>query len=503
MAAPSLLREMRFRHEWRKYQRLILDRFEHRDPAKRTFHVVAPPGAGKTLVGLEIINRLDAPAVTFSPTTTIQEQWRDKVRMFLGDRPDPELLAQARAGPASLGEMTSLTYQSLSTQGEEDEFLRALGHEALVEELIADQVSEEGASRQVDQLRKRSPDVYAEQVRGKARGRQRELLGSGEIEVERLLHRNAVALLEELVARRIGCIILDEAHHLLDYWALILGELIRRLPDALVVGLTATPPHSAAPQGMQNYLDLVDGIDFEVPTPAVVRSGHLAPYQDLIRIVEPARAEREFLSSRHQLVEDAFEQAFSDSRFLPRLARRINRIDSEMSWSELLSDEFDFAVAGVRYLLHHGERLRDDIPVVHELRREPTHVDRRELLREWCQNVLRGSEEPGDEERLAEIRQALRALGIVLTAHGWRRQASPSDRVLAYSQSKFEAMVEILTAEAEVLGDRLRAVVITDYEKSSPTAIRPLRGVLIPAPAGPPGRYEPRSNRPRPAGFGR
>jgi hypothetical protein len=42
--AGSFFEALAFRYEWRKYQGLVLDLFEHRDPAKRTFHVVAPPG---------------------------------------------------------------------------------------------------------------------------------------------------------------------------------------------------------------------------------------------------------------------------------------------------------------------------------------------------------------------------------------------------------------------------------------------------------------------------
>src|SRR5918992_4617010 len=108
--------ELHFRHEWRKYQRMVLDLFEQRDPAKRTFHVVAPPGAGKTLVGIEIARRLGRPAVTFSPTTTIQEQWRDKVGMFISaDTPKAraeELLSCVGTDPAHLGAISNLTYQS-------------------------------------------------------------------------------------------------------------------------------------------------------------------------------------------------------------------------------------------------------------------------------------------------------------------------------------------------------------------------------------------------------
>ena len=79
--AMQVLGTLAFQHEWRKYQRMILDLFDARDRGRRTFHVVAPPGSGKTLVGIEIARRIGRPAVTFSPTTTIQEQWQDKVRM--------------------------------------------------------------------------------------------------------------------------------------------------------------------------------------------------------------------------------------------------------------------------------------------------------------------------------------------------------------------------------------------------------------------------------------
>jgi superfamily II DNA or RNA helicase len=49
-AVGTLFEALAFRYEWRKYQGLVLDLFEQRDPAKRTFHVVPPPGSGKTLV---------------------------------------------------------------------------------------------------------------------------------------------------------------------------------------------------------------------------------------------------------------------------------------------------------------------------------------------------------------------------------------------------------------------------------------------------------------------
>ena len=40
-------------------------------------HVVAAPGAGKTTLGIEVISRLNRPALILCPTNTIKNQWKD------------------------------------------------------------------------------------------------------------------------------------------------------------------------------------------------------------------------------------------------------------------------------------------------------------------------------------------------------------------------------------------------------------------------------------------
>ncbi len=72
-APGSPFAALQFRHPFRKYQRMILEQVAAGQGDHRQ-HLVAPPGAGKTIVGLELIRRFAAPAVIFAPTTTIQEQ---------------------------------------------------------------------------------------------------------------------------------------------------------------------------------------------------------------------------------------------------------------------------------------------------------------------------------------------------------------------------------------------------------------------------------------------
>src|SRR5829696_5532618 len=61
--------------------------------------------------------------------------------------------------------------------------------------------------------------------------------------------------------------------------------------------------------------------------------------------------------------------------------------------------------------------------------------------------------------------QALRTLAH--RSPGERSSRSPGDLVLALSDSKGEAACSILAAELEALGERLRAVVVTDFESMS------------------------------------
>lgn len=487
--AAAVMGQLAFQHQWRKFQRLVLDLFDQRDKARRTFHVVSPPGSGKTLLGIEIARRIGRPAVTFSPTTTIQEQWQAKVRMFIPGsvalERQAELAAAVSTDPARLGVISSLTYQSLSTQTQEREFLDRLGHQAWLEELVKGGRSDAGAQAHLDNVRDRSVTVYGRGVALRARRRKRELLGSGAARVHQLLHPNALDLIDRIVAARTGCIILDEAHHLLDYWALILAELITRLPDALVVGLTATPPASAEPDELANYLRLVNGIDFEVPTPAVVRSGYLAPYQDLALVTRPTDEERRFLASAEERLLAAVDRVFADPRFVPRVRELIAGPNADGApWQALIEEEFSVAVAAVRVLLDRGETLPESIELVPEMRRPPDIDDRLALVRDWCLDVLRVSPEPADQSTLADLKAALRTVGLVMGETSWRAAPGPIDRVLAYSESKVAGMVRILTAEAETLGARLRAVVITDFERASIRAQRQLAGVLDPESGG-------------------
>jgi superfamily II DNA or RNA helicase len=118
----------RFRHAWRPYQQRVLDAFDHH-VGDRHFHVAAAPGAGKTILGLEAIRRLQRPALVLAPTTAIRDQWLQRLReSFLQQTGNPDWVSTDLARPSLF---TVATYQGLHAAQ------RKLGLPALLDALQA------------------------------------------------------------------------------------------------------------------------------------------------------------------------------------------------------------------------------------------------------------------------------------------------------------------------------------------------------------------------------
>src|SRR3989338_6525534 len=100
------------------------------------------------------------------------------------------------------------------------------------------------------------------------------------------------------------------------------------------------------------------------------------------------------------------------------------------------------------------------------------------LLTDYSLNFLKVSENQDHHKELYEIRGVLKSFGYVLTEKGIRQHRAPADMILALSESKDEALIKILRTEIESMGEKTRAVVITDFEKQSATVAKYLEGIL-------------------------
>ncbi len=427
--------EVRAPYPFRRHQGLALEALaEVREERERAW-VVLPPGAGKTLVGLETIRRegvrrAGSRALVLCPNTAIQGQWVRGWKSFVG--PDSSRSIPVGTTRDLTAPVTVLTYQSLAVFAEED------GDPAV-----------EGDS----------PDTST---------------------VIDRLHPNGQALVAALRAAGPLTLVLDECHHLLEVWGRLLAELLDLLPEAYVLGLTATPPEVLD----RDQSALIDGLFGEIvhatSVPAVVREGHLAPFLDLIWLTTPDPVEADWLDAQgerfRELTTAVLDPTLGSTPFLTWLDQRFA---GEIPFARVAARHPDLGDAALR-MRHTGLlRLSPDVVSGEQHDRAPSADDWVLLLDDWYDHVLRESTDPSDTDVVEKLRRALPSVGYQLTRRGLRRGRSNVDRVLARSASKSEALVAIVAAEHRTLGDRLAMLVICDHENAGATTSADLDGVLV------------------------
>ena len=449
-----------FRGTWRHYQEGCLAAFEaDRASGHDRTLLVAPPGSGKTLVGLEIVRRLGQPAVVLCPTQTIQRQWHDRQSLFGGPSDDVHLL----------------TYQALCQADDPDGMLRdaaerhwAVERAAATEQTV-DDVQGEVAQWTGAAAERRARDVarlVARFKREAAAGRLPDL------PAEELLSANARDRLARLVDAGVRVVVLDECHHLVSLWGALLRPLLEELRPLHVVGLTATNPGDLTEAEAQLYRELLGDVDFFIPTPAVVREGHLAPYQELVQLCEPLDSERTWLAERHARLErllvelDTGDALGLSVWLLARLRERRAASGLAMSWSEFARRHPRLADAGLRWTCARGEPPPDGAPRGERFRAPLGIDDWVVLLDDYALRCLRADPDASGEaaRRLDALQVALGDLGYTLTRAGIRRTGGDVDRVLLHSGAKPIAMCEAIACEQEARGPALRAAVLCDTE---------------------------------------
>ena len=105
------------------------------EAGNKRLHIVAPPGSGKTVLGLYVWSDLvRKPALVLSPNSAIQAQWAARTSLFDLDGKD-ELIS---TDPKKPGLLTSLTYQSVTMPRKGGEDLDQVAIELWAEKLISD-----------------------------------------------------------------------------------------------------------------------------------------------------------------------------------------------------------------------------------------------------------------------------------------------------------------------------------------------------------------------------
>ncbi len=450
-------------------------------------HIVAPPGSGKTVLGLYVWSDLvRVPTLVLSPNSAIQAQWAARTSLFDLDGKE-DLISTNGKNP---GLLTSLTYQSITMPKKGGEDLDASAIDLWIQILIESEEADspESAMLWLSDLEKNNPDYYSSRLSVYRKKVRDEYAKHGN--ALWTLHESSRETLLRLKENGIGLIILDECHHLLHHWGRVLTELKEFFDDPIVLGLTATPPDFSTidEDSAQRYQTFFGEIDYEVPVPALVRDSNLAPYQDLCYFVRPASHEIEYISK----VDEEFEQIMSKveqvstyENATPRLQDWIfEQLDKKIlpggksvTWTTYNTRNESFCHAARVYLHNCGMNLPSDVPPLNETQMEMTRIAYlRPVLDRYVRHGLRRSKSKEDHAKGQEVTNRLRMLGIQITETGVRPCASPVGRIMAYASSKIDALSDIISTEMQSLGTDIRAVIITDFEKTSATTL--VEGVM-------------------------
>lgn len=405
----SFPKGIKFIYEWRSYQQKALDLLDHH-LKNRHLHLVAPPGSGKTVLGLEVVLRLNKPTLILAPTLTIKNQWRQRfVELFMGSDHAPEWISLDIKKPRFL---TITTYQALHS-------------------------------------------VYAE--------------NQGERENEDPVTdepTHSTGPQSSLWAADFQTLVLDEAHHLRTEWWKSMIEFRNGLDDLDVVALTATPPYDASPAEWRRYIELCGPIDVEISVPELVKEGDLCPHQDYIYFSRPTGEERKTLQIFHQQVGSFVQTLKKDRTFIDLLEKHpwLTRTDENL---EDILDNPAYFSSMIIFLKHAGSLKWQEI--VHILGTEGDDVPL--LTPEWLEELLSGCLFHDAHIKQVGIIQAykreLKRIGAIERRKVHFRSTKKMDRLLMRSASKLGSIQNIVHFEASVLKEDLRLVVLTDYIRLS------------------------------------
>ena len=460
---------------------------------QRRLQIVAPPGSGKTVLGLYLWAHLvKQPCLVLSPNSAIQSQWAARTDLFqIGpiESQTGSIVSTDAADPALL---TSLTYQAVTMPNRKDEQVDAQALELWANSLIDQQqaTTNEEAETWINDLRIHNENYFQKRFANYKKKVRDEIAKSGD--VLSLLHKSSRTTLEKAAAAGVGLLILDECHHLLGHWGRVLADALSIFNNPIVIGLTATPPDvdGKDPRDVARYQEFFGDVDFEVPVPAVVKDGFLAPYQDLAYFVRPTRDELKFIATAdeqlQQLVDNLCEESTTQTPEPPNeKVKNLNQwlleslkelrlpTGSVATWAAFSKRDPTFALASRQFLQSQQIDLPQSVDEIPALPALEHHAQTPEMeywvpvLDRYVRHYLRRSPSAKCQQLATDITTSLRVLGIQITETGTRPCVSPVGRVMAYSNNKIKALLPILTAEMETLKDKTRAVVIADFERSS------------------------------------
>ena len=400
-----------FKWTFRDYQQKVLDNADNH-LKDRKIHIVAAPGSGKTVLGLELIRRLNAPALVLSPSVSIKQQWGERfVECYLPETEKADDYISFDLTEPKL--LTSITYQALH---------------AAVNRLQLDEENDEDA-----------------------------------LESEAAADFSNFDLLGTVKKAGICTLCLDEAHHLKSEWQRVLEKFIGLLgANVTVISLTATPPYDATSAEWDRYKRICGEIDEEIFVPQLVRQKTLCPHQDYIYFSYPTQSEAEMLRTYKQKAKECTQHILQEG-YMTAALRNAGILGDKGIADEVLYDHVNGFCALITVAVAQGAKVPTNT-LTRLFGKRPVPEVKPETTQAAFQFVI-DTPEVFTEELSEELRSILAQNSLIEKRKVQLISNDKLDRMLASSMGKLKSIEAIAQHEVQSLGAALRMLVLTDFIK--------------------------------------
>lgn len=390
-----------FRYSWRKYQKQFLDNLQDY-LSDNHLHIVAPPGSGKTVLGLEIMLRINNPTLIVAPTLAIRNQWAQRFReLFLQNDTLPEWISFDLNKPAFV---TLATYQGIHSV-----------------------IKRDAESKTVE---------------------------------KKLNNDSFLKLIKKL---KIGTLILDEAHHLKNAWWQSIITIKDQL-NPIVVALTATQPFDVSESEWQNYIELNGSVDAEISVPELMLEGDLCPHQDLIYFTLPTLEEKLSIDQIYQYADNLYKEIKQDGVIIEAIVNHYIYKDPEKHL-EWIYDNVSSYTSGLIFMNAIGIKIADiHFQIIGDEQKYIPEFDffwLEELLEFYLFTDDIHFKKYEDSRQAIENR--LKRNSILKNKTISFFQNEKLEHILNAGSGKLEAIRNITISESENFGNDLRMVILTDF----------------------------------------
>ncbi|MEQ8924296.1 MAG: DEAD/DEAH box helicase family protein [Fulvivirga sp.] len=409
-------KNIKFIYPWRSYQERVLSELKDH-LIDDHLHVVAPPGSGKTVLGLEVMLRLNKPTLILAPTVAIKNQWVHRFcELFIPDQQIPDWISFNLKNPKFL---TVSTYQGLHSM--------AQGRDDIIEELEEMESQEFSTSDQ------------------------------------KIKRKSLNELIVNLKEHGLGTIVIDEAHHLKNEWWKTLMKLKNEL-NPTIVGLTATPPYDVTHAEWNRYLELNGPVDTEITVPELIKEGDLCPHQDYVYLSSPNDAELAKIKAYRERIRILKQELMSLDEVFDDVVNT-DLVKSPLESLDWIYSNMELYSSILIYLNTKGHVLgKDHFKITGNSKKSiPKLTDEWfEIFLEYYTNKLE-SENVDIIERQKTIISKIKRAGAL----DWGKINFSNDKVvesyLTSSISKLNSIDKIISFEENQLKDDLRGVILGDY----------------------------------------